>query len=952
MSDERNFSEGVPLCSRHTQFPHCLSIAVSAVVLGCLTCVPGAWAQDDLSESNIYEDTIEEIITTGSRIKRKNITGAAPFSLLDAEQIKLTGNVSIGDVLQDMTIHSNGLNVQANNGGNGQTRVNLRGLGAPRTLVLVNGRRMVLAAPGTAVDLNALPLSVIERVEVLKDGASAVYGSDAIAGVVNVITRTDFEGVELNLFTGQAGESDGEIIDVNMTLGISSANGNMMLSAGFYEQDPIMAGDRPFSFFDKSYDWVANDGSFAELGSSAPPQGHIIDRSGGPGNAAWQAVVGAFPGECCFYNDPTAGWRPFQFTGTSDVGTGDFYNYQPENYLLTPQKRWNIYATGTYALSNTVSAFAELSYINRQSDQLLAATPLFTISEGIAASAQSIYNPFGRDFIDVRRRFVEAGGRNAIQDIDTMRAVVGFQGDLPAGEDWSWEAYLNYGRTQGVVPVLGRFVRSRVIEAIGPSYVDANGDPQCGSLINPGTPGCVPLDLFGGFAGQPMTPEMINYISYVGINSLFASQKSFAFNLTGSAFELPAGPVGLAFGGEYREEAGAFIPDPITNGGDTTGNKGEITQGGYNVSEVYAEALIPIMETLEGSLAVRYSDYSTFGNTTNGKAGLIWNIADSFSIRGTASQAFRAASVPELFDGNWQNATGLSDPCDTFLVPRTTSEQETCAADGLPDDLQQSGGGLSRVGGNPTLNPETADTFTVGVVIQPGFLDGGALTLDWWDIEVRDSIQRIGAGVILSSCYGQGLANRSLCENIERNSAGFLVTINDTNKNIGGVESAGLDATFTYDLEAGIGDFRFSLDVAYLDEYTEIQADGRRVNGKGVYDLGVYAEFKTNFNLNFRRGDWSANYNLRWTDEFEECKDNDCSGANTRRTVESNTQHDVQFSYDFNYSTLGQGQVTFGVQNVLDEDPAKIFNGWLATSDETAYDFLGRYYYLSYRHSM
>ncbi len=922
-----------------------------AFLVGALIVPSGvAIAQDD----DEFQE-IEEIITTGTRIKRKNITGAAPFTVLDAEAIRLTGNVSIGDVLQDMTINSNGINVQANNGGNGQTRVNLRGLGTPRTLVLVNGRRMVLGAQGTtwAVDLNALPLSVVERVEVLKDGASAVYGSDAIAGVVNIITRTDFDGVEVNLFTGQSGESDGEVMDINMTIGINSSKGNMMLSAGYYEQDPIMAGDRAFSFFDKSYDWGANDGSFDTLGSSAPPQGHIIDRLGDPGNAAWQALIaGPCPSGDC-YNDESVGWRTWDGVGTSDIGAGDQYNYQPVNYLLTPQKRWNLYASGAYQLSDMVSAFAEMSYINRQSDQLLAPTPLFIISEGISVDASNFYNPFGREFIDVRRRFLEAGGRNFIQDIDTMRIVTGFMGDLPIGDDWSWEAYLNYGRTQGIDEGHGRFIRSRVIEAIGPSWVDTDSVAQCGTVANPGTADCVPLDLFGGAAGRPITAEQLRWIQYTGIDSLIATQKSFAFNLTGSAFELPAGPVGWAFGGEYREESGADIPDPITNGGDTTGNKREVTRGGYNVAEVYAEVLLPVFETVEASLAIRYSDYNTFGNTTNGKIGLIWNVTDSFSVRGTVSDAFRAPSVPELFLGNSDDFPNNSDPCDTSQGPRTPQQQETCSADGLPDVYVDDRSQLkARRGGNANLTPETAETFTLGVVYQPGWLEGAAVTLDWWDIKIEDSVQRVTTPVILSSCYGQGLANRSLCENIIRDATGFLQLVIDTNFNIGGVETAGLDATFTYDQETSFGDFRYSLDVAYLDDYTEIQADGRRVSGKNVYDLGVYAEYKANFNLNFRRGDWSGNYNLRWTDEFEECEDNDCTGSNTRRIVESNVQHDLQFSYDFNYDNMGQGMFTFGVQNVLDEEPAKIFNGFLATSDETAYDFLGRYFYLSYRHSL
>ncbi len=910
----------------------------------------GAIAQD------AGEDVIEEITVTGSRIKRIALTGANPITVLDAEAIKVTGAVSIGDVLQDLTVNSNGLNVQANNGGNGQTRINLRGLGTPRTLVLVNGRRHVLGAQGLtwAVDLNAIPLAIIDRVEVLKDGASAIYGSDAIAGVVNIITKTDFDGVEMTAFVGQSGQTDGEIMDFNMTVGVNSDRGNMMISAGFYEQDPIFAGDRDFAFFDKSYDWAANDGSFSELGSSAPPQGSIIDRNPTDlGNAAWQALIGQFGAGDFYYNDPSTGWRLFEATGTSDIGTGDYYNYQPVNYLLTPQKRWNVYATGNYNLSDTVNAFVEASYINRQSDQLLAPTPLFIITEGISVDANNFYNPFGRDFIDVRRRFLEAGGRNFLQDLDTFRVVTGFQGDLPVGDGWTWDAYLNYGRTQGIDVNEGRFIRSRVVEAIGPSYVDVNGDPRCGTVANPGSDDCVPLDLFGGAAGRPITVEQLRWIQYTGIDSLFASQKSVAFNVTGNTFELPAGPVGLAFGAEYREEDGADIPDPITNGGDTTGNKREVTKGGYHVTDIYVEVLVPVVESLEASLAVRYSDYSNFGNTTNGKVGLIWRVADSLTLRGTASEAFRAATIPELFLGNADSFPLATDPCDTSQGPRTPEQQETCSADGLPDNYTDSRSQLkSLLGGNPNLKPETADTFTVGLVYQPGWLEGAAVTLDWWDVEVTDSIQGVGEEVILSSCYGQGLANRSLCGNIIRDASGFLQLIDDRKTNIGGVESSGLDVTFTYDQETSFGDFRYNLDIAYLDDYTEIQADGRRVNGKGVYDLGVFAEWKTNFNINFHRGNWGANYNVRFIDEIEECEDDDCSGTNTRRTVDSNWQHDVQLSYDYDYDTAGQARITFGVQNLFDEDPAQIFNGFLATSDSDNYDFLGRYFYLSYNHTL
>ena len=922
-----------------------------------------AQAQDAVAD----DDELEEIITTGSRIARKDLTGSGAITILGAEAIRITGNVSIGDVLQDLTVNSNGINVQANNGGNGTTRINLRGLGSSRTLVLVNGRRMVGTAGSSSVDLNALPLSVIERVEVLKDGASAVYGSDAVAGVVNIITRTDFEGIEINAFTGQAGESDGTIVDFNITLGIAGDRGNMLISAGYYEQEEIMAGARAFSFFDKSYDWAANDGSFNELGSSATPQGGIIDWTGDAGNAAWDTLTG--PGGACegagfCYNDPNTGWRDFATTGTSDIGTGDFYNYQPVNYLLTPQKRFNIYGAGRFELGNSVSAFVEAQYLSRQSDQLLAPTPIFIISEGITYSANSVYNPFGRDFIDVRRRMLEAGQRNFLQDIDTFRTVVGLQGDLPGDKNWNWEASINYGRTQGIDVNEGRFIRSRVAEAIGPSYFDANGVAQCGTLLNPGSDGCVPLDLFGGEAGRPITQEMVDYIAFTGTDSLLQTQRTYSLNFSGDIAEMPAGTVGMAFGLEQRYERGLDQPDPLTATGNTTGNKREPTAGGYDVTEMYVEFLVPVFEGFEASVAVRYSDYSNFGDTTNGKIGLTWDITDTFTLRGTVSEAFRAPTINGLFGGNADSFPNTTDPCDTDPTnggPRTANEQAACAADGLPDDYTDIRSQLkSVVGGNPNLKPETADTFTVGMVWQPGFVDGLSVTVDWWDIDLTDAITGIGASVILDQCYNQPLGERSLCDKITRDpGTNFLSLIDDRTSNVGGTTASGLDVTFGYDHSTSFGDFSYNLDITYLDDFTIEQADGFLLNCVGVYDCGVYVEYKANFNLNWRMDQWGANYNLRYIDDFIECQSDACSNLDNSdpaddpvfRKVKANWQNDVQVSYDLDYAK-GQGTVTLGIQNLLDQDPSKIFNGFLATSDSSTYDFLGRYIYLSYRHTL
>ncbi|MCE2448385.1 MAG: TonB-dependent receptor plug domain-containing protein [Candidatus Latescibacteria bacterium] len=439
--------------------------ALLAALVAASACTMGASAEEETDERKIYE--VEEITVTGSRIKSAETLAPAPIVVLSAEEIRAQGLASLGDVLQTLTVQSNAINTQANNGGDGSTRVSLRGLGSNRTLVLVNGRRFVPGGTGanSSVDLNAIPASVIERIEVLKDGASAVYGSDAIGGVVNIITKTAIEGIEIDYYAGTAGAGDGEVLDLSVTTGLQSEKGHIAFSAGYHNQRPVWTGDRSFSESDKAYDWEKNDGSYNNNGSSATPEGHIIDRSGEEGNEAWQAVVEAAGDEVGDYHrDPNVGWRPFNWAGISSDGSGDTYNYQPENYLYTPQTRYSSFLSGSHTVAEDAEAYFEVVYTNRQSDQKLAPTPLFTITDGIVVSATNRYNEFGRDFIDVRRRFVEAGNRNFLQDIDTYRMVLGLDHRLGS---FDGDLSFSYGRSEGTNVNEGRFILSHVKNALG-----------------------------------------------------------------------------------------------------------------------------------------------------------------------------------------------------------------------------------------------------------------------------------------------------------------------------------------------------------------------------------------------------------------------------------------------------------------------------------------------------
>ncbi|WP_428262208.1 TonB-dependent receptor plug domain-containing protein [Haliangium sp.] len=926
---------------------------------------------DAEDEASTFEGEEEVIVVTGSIIERRELTTSAPLAVLDKAELDAAGVASIGEILQNLPSQSNAINVQFNNGGDGSTRVNLRGLGAGRTLVLVNGRRHVAGGTGAnaSVDLNAIPTAVIERVEVLKDGASAIYGSDAIGGVVNIITRTNFDGAEVSLYSGTTGDGLGQVFDVSVAAGTSTEKGNVVFSAGFTDQQPIGAGDRSFSRNDKAYDWETCE--VASAGSSATPQGTLIDRTGEAGNAEWQRVISASPGgiDNGFYNDPATGWREFQATGNSDDGTGDFYNYQPENYLVTPQQRYNVFSTGSYKFHDYVRGFFEATYTNRKSDQQLAPTPLFTISEGIAVSADNAYNPFGRDFIDVRRRFVEAGPRRFLQDINTFRFVTGLDGrlpeELPVLSNWRWELAYNFGRTGAESVNEGRFIRSRVERAIGPSYIDEEGVAQCGTPTNPAVDGCVPLNLLGGLG--TITPEMVDYISYTGIDSGFNQQQMFQFSTAGKIIDFPwGGDAAIAVGAEYRKESGADQPDPLTSTGDTTGNKREPTGGEYDVREGYAElSLVPVVgqpgaEWVELTAALRAFDYSTFGSDLTWKIGGLWKVGQGLAVRGTYSTAFRAPTIAALYSGQFDSFPGITDPCDTSGGARTPNQDANCTADGLPSDYVDNRTQMkSRGGGNPDLQPETANTFTAGVVYEPPFAAGLSVTLDYFNINVTDAISSVGSALILDGCYNRDPADRNMdyCDLINRDpNTGFLNEINDTLTNVGGNDTAGLDFGVRYNRQTPVGAWRFNAEGTWLQEFNLIDASGATIEGRSVYDLGVFPKWKFNFGTMWGLNEWGAGANVRFVGSITECEDNSCqrgtdingdplgNGSQPSRNVGSYTTADLFGSYNLQ-SPIGNSRLTLGVNNVLNQEPAIIYNGFLATSDASTYDFLGRYFY-------
>jgi outer membrane receptor protein involved in Fe transport len=898
-------------------------------------------------------EEFEKIQVTGSRIKRADMEGANPVQLITRDDLVASGISNVGDILQEIpSVAGAGTNAAVNNGGSGAVRVSLRGLGSDRTLVLLNGRRVVASGAGadSSVDLSTIPTAIIKRVEVLKDGASAIYGSDAIGGVVNIITRDDFEGFEANaMYDASTHGGDGETKSYDFTVGFSGDKGNVVVSAYYSEYGPQMSGDRSWSEFELDLD--PETGEMQKGGSSAPPWGRYNGVNSGVEGAcnSFTHGAGSGPGQ----SDPT------DFTNPTGYECWDWdkdtYNYAPANYHLTPSERYGLFAQARYEFSDSLRFFSEMNFNRRSSDTKLAPLPLAPLAffgwTDASYSKDNYYNQqFGPknvngetvDIADWRRRVVETGGRDTTFRVETVRAVFGFEGEI--NDTWGYEVSYIFGRNDGAVNRAGGVNFEKVSEAVGPSFLDpTSGQVLCGTPDNV-IEGCVSLNTFGiPGTDSEVSKEMLDFISFEAHDLGYNEQQILTASVFGDLFELPAGTVGVAFGAEHREEKGADLPDALIALGITSGSPRKATQGSYSVDELYMETNVPLLsgapmaEVLELDLAVRYSDYDTFGDTTNHKIGVRWSPIDGLMFRGTSSTAFRAPSTLDLFQGASANSPLVSDPCQT-------NPTQFCIADGVPaGGFEPIGDQLSSTrGGNANLQPEEADITTIGVVYSPEFIEGLSFTIDYWDIELENAITTIGEQLILTKCATEGV----FCDKITRFTSGDLAgnssDIDDRNVNVGGIESSGIDFNMRYATDTEYGALTLNLDSTRYDTYDITQADGSIVENAGWFRRnsgdGNFPEWKTNIDVRLAQDNWSAGYAIRYIGEVEEPFGNEAG----QRTIDSQTIHDVRFSYFFDNFTT-----TVGVDNVFDEDPPYAATGFNDNTDPRTYNTTGRHVYLS-----
>jgi iron complex outermembrane receptor protein len=805
---------------------------------------------------------IEKVTVTGSRIRVSTVTeGSSPITVVGAQDIKSDGVKNVESLMNNLPQVFADQGGSVSNGSTGTATVNLRNLGAERTLVLVNGRRMPQGSPlNTAADLNQIPAGLIKRVEVLTGGAGAVYGSDAIAGVVNFIMNDRFQGVQLDFnvsgYNHQQNNDDiaaivakrgfkvpgnknfdGQSRDASILMGgnFADGKGNATLYMGYKQDKPLLQSERDFT----ACALTSSAAGFGCGGSSTSYPGRFFNATDGDFTVA-----------------DSAG-NPRNFTST------DVYNYGPLNYLSRPSNRYTFNATANYDISDKFKVYASLGAHNDHTVAQIAPSGLFGLD---LSGANALYyeNPmltpawrtaFGltapgqRADAQIYRRNIEGGGRQADISNNSFRAQVGLKGDIGP---WNYDVFGQSSRVAYNETYRNEFSIARSFKAID-AVLDANGNTVCRSFLNGTDPACVPYNVFklGG-----VTPEALAYLQTPGLRSGFTTQKIVGGNIGADlgvyGIKLPTSETGISvsFGAEQRSEKLVLETDSQFTSGDLAGQGGPSfgVSGGYTVKDVFGEVRVPILEKmpfadlLSVNGSYRYSDFSTGKTTESYGVGFEWAPVKMAKLRGSYQRAARAANIVELF-----TPAGLSlydndsDPCAGTAPTATLAQCQrtgvTAAQYGTIKD--NSAGQYNQItGGNANLNPETADSYTLGLVLTP--MKDLSITLDAFSIDVKDVISSVPPTTTLAKCLATG--DSAYCSLIQRDNVGSLWQKNSAfilanNQNLATRKTTGLDIGTNYGMRlAGMGSMGFSLLGTYLKSYEQVDEPGGT-----MYDcVGLY----------------------------------------------------------------------------------------------------------------
>ncbi len=946
-----------------------------------------AAAQTTTSGSPDEPAEVEQIVVTGSRIRQPNLTSISPLTSIGKDEIAKQGVTNVETMLNSLPQVTSGYTSATSNGATGTASVDLRGLGAARTLVLMDGRRLVPGDPTFPVaDLNTVPAALVERVDVVTGGASAVYGSDAVAGVVNFIMKHDLEGVKLNAsvsfnnhHNNDSAEralldssgytkpdewvNDGFVYDYNIAAGFNTPDdkGNLTVFGGYRQSSAVTQDSRDYSACS-----ISNAGTTpACVGSS-------------------NAATGFFNIGGTRYTTTSSGtFRAYT--------SADAFNFGPYNYLQRSDKRYTLGEFAHYEVNPKADVYLDTTFVEDKTTAQIAPAGLwrgteYTINcDNPLMSAQqkgilcgSTTSTDSVTMSDLGYRLTAGGPRQYTLKHRSYRGTLGVRGDL--NDAWSYDNYIQYSRAEFAQRTVGEYSTARINNAL--QVVNVNGVATCKSVVDGTDPSCVPLDIFT--VGN-VSDAALAYIGAVSTTGGSTTESIASGSLSGDLTEYgvkspwASQGVGVALGAEYRRQTLNYTADEVAQEAGTVPVK-----GAFNVGEVFGELRAPLLsdkpfvKALDFETGYRWSNYSTAGETQSYKFGLTWSPDDQVRVRASYNRAVRAPNILELYTPQGIGLFGGSDPC-AGTSPTATLAQ--CQATGVTA-AQYGTGVISECpssqcnelyGGNEELKPEKADTKSIGVVLTPAFLPRFSLSLDWYDIKVTDVIGGISPTVILSQCLTTGADY--FCKLIHRSSSGSLIGtdgyIVSTNLNTGYLWTSGVDINANYSVELPAmggrewGGLKFELTGGYRDKYRT-----EPLPGLGSYDCkGLYGPtcglpqpaWRHNFRTTWETPWKDVELSLAWryiggskldmntSDPFLTGGDGFYDALDAK--IEAYNYFDLTTSFKVKGNT-----VRVGVNNLFDKDPPVLDSSGYGVSSAPygnantypgMYDSLGRHVFIA-----
>ena len=922
-----------------------------------------------------------EVTVTGTRIVRDGYEAPTPVAVLGNEQLAQMGVTNIADAVNRLPAISSSISTRtiSSNIGTGTAGVNtlnLRGLGANRSLVLLDGKRIVPSSLGTggnaaAVDVNAIPNGLVQRVEVVTGGASALYGSDALAGVVNFVLDKKFTGVKGSLDSGVTQEGDGENYRLSLTAGTPFADGrgHLLFSGEYAEDKGVIGNDRDWA--DTSYQ-LMNNPDYAP--GNGQPQLQTVFNAGVANGTRGGLILDARTGAGAFtQNTPLRGTAfgedgsPYTFhigrtangSPTMEGGDWEASRIDRTTTLALPLTRRTMFGRGSFDLNDYVTAFVELQYSHTRSHNQQVVPNLnngssVTIQQRNPFIPDSVRDAMIANNVTAFRLGTFNGDLPYLQGINTRelkRGVAGLEGSLDMfGSEWNWDAYYTHGEQEITSETPGNRINARYTAAVDAIIDPATGRIVCANL----DPDCVPYNPMGLGVN---TQAAIDYVTGTGHSNTVLTQDVVAASMNGEPFSTWAGPVSLAFGAEHRREKVSGTASDLDEANAFFAGNYHATQGKYDVSEGFIETVVPLLknvpaaESLDLNGAVRYTDYSTSGDVTTWKVGTTWQPIEDFRFRLTKSRDIRAPNLGELFNSG-QSGTGNN--LDPFLNIQYLM--------------------LSVTSGNIDLKPEEADTTGIGVVFSPRFLPGFQASVDYYKIEIDGAMSTLSVASILNGCYA---GNALLCSYIERDPAtapvpGGVSRISIKPDNILGQEASGFDVEASYTWILPVGQLRLRGLASFVEtmETYDLAAgtlDGRGVNsddgGIGLGSALTAPKYRYLASATYDLDPVSVGLTMRgvssgvYNNAFIEC-DGDCPTAtSTAPTINNNNIAGAEyFDLSLNYKLESNGELYFVTENLFDEDPALVAGGrgagyYQGQSNRFLYDRYGRSFRAGFRFS-